>query len=239
MRVVVAVVAACCALLGLLALAVLRVGGPVEAGAAPPTPTPPTVSAPPARTVDPSRSAGRPLVDPAWLARTASAAGIPLPALRAYADAELVLRGEQPGCHLAWNTLAGIGWVESEHGTIGGRRLGSDGRPSRPIRGPALDGADGLAAVRGPGGAWARAEGPMQFLPRTWTTWSTDGDGDGTADPQDLDDAALAAARYLCAAGADLGSGPGWVSAIRSYNHSDDYVRSVYAAASAYGGRAR
>ena len=193
------------------------------------------VAAPVPRPERVSSSAGPAVrVSPTWVATYAARTGIPARALQAYADAAL-----RAPCQVGWTTLAGIGWVESEHGTIGGRRLGSDGRPSRPIRGPALDGADGLAAVRGRGGAWARAEGPMQFLPRTWTTWSTDGDGDGTADPQDLDDAALAAARYLCAAGADLGSGPGWVSAIRSYNHSDDYVRSVYAAASAYGGRAR
>ena len=33
--------------------------------------------------------------------------------------------------------------------------------------------------------------GPLQFLPSTWDRWAADGDGDGVADPQDLDDAAL------------------------------------------------
>lgn len=249
MRVVVAVIGACCALLGLLALAVLRVGGPVEAGAAPPTPTPPspTVAAPPIRTVDPSRSAGRPLVDPAWLARTSAATGIPLPALRAYADAELVLRSEQPGCHLAWNTLAGIGWVESQHGTVGGRTLGPDGRSSQPILGPALDGAGGFAAIHStPASAawhgdrvWEHAVGPLQFLASTWTRWGADGDGDGVADPNDLDDAALAAARYLCADGHVLTSDGGWNAATNSYNHDADYVARVAAAANSYAARAR
>ncbi len=43
-----------------------------------------------------------------------------------------------------------------------------------------------------------RAVGPMQFLPGTWGRWGSDGDRDGVSDPQDVDDAALAAARYLC-----------------------------------------
>jgi membrane-bound lytic murein transglycosylase B len=78
----------------------------------------------------------------------------------------------------------------------------------------------------------------MQFLPSTWETWGSDGDGDGVADPQDLDDAAYSTARYLCASGQDLTTAAGWTAAIRSYNHSDDYVRAVYAAASAYADRA-
>jgi len=59
----------------------------------------------------------------------------------------------------------------------------------------------------------------------------------GVSDPQDLDDAALAAARYLCTAGGDLATGAGWVAAVRAYNHADAYVRAVYAAASAYATR--
>ncbi len=36
-----------------------------------------------------------------------------------------------------------------------------------------------------------------------------------------MDDAALAAARYLCASGADLATGTGWSTAVFSYNHDD------------------
>ena len=71
----------------------------------------------------------------------------------------------------------------------------------------------------------------------TWTTWATDGDSDGSADPYDIDDASLAAGRYLCASGRDLSTASGWSAAIFSYNHSDDYVRSVYAAAESYAAR--
>ena len=80
--------------------------------------------------------------------------------------------------------------------------------------------------------------GPMQFLPSSWRTWATDGDGDGTADPQDLDDAAATAAHYLCASGTDLASGAGWQTAILSYNHAQEYVDAVRGAALSYAERA-
>jgi len=54
-----------------------------------------------------------------------------------------------------------------------------------------------------------------------------DADGDGAADPNDLDDAAQTAARYLCADGHDLASRQGWIDAIAGYNHREDYVRAV------------
>src|SRR5690349_23135440 len=54
-------------------------------------------------------------VDPAWVASAAGRAGIPAPAVRAYANAQL---SEPDGCSVGWTTLAGIGWVESHHGTI-------------------------------------------------------------------------------------------------------------------------
>jgi membrane-bound lytic murein transglycosylase B len=173
-------------------------------------------------------------VSPAWVSRTAVRAGIPEPAVRAYGAATLQEGRDAPACHLGWTTLAAIGWVESQHGTIDGRTLEADGRSDPPVLGPALDGDGDLAAIRAEDGGWARAVGPLQFLPSTWAVWAADGDGDGVPDPQDLDDAALAAAHYLCAAGGDLATGPGWVAAVRAYNHADAYVRAVYAAASTY-----
>ena len=78
---------------------------------------------------------------------------------------------------------------------------------------------------------WDHAVGPFQFLPSTWAQWGGDGDGDGAADPEDLDDAAYAAGRYLCASGGDLGDSTGWQAAVFSYNHAASYVAAVYAAA--------
>ena len=72
------------------------------------------------------------IVDPAWVATTATAAGIPEPAIRAYAVAQVRLAEEEPGCQLGWTTLAGIGWIESQHGTIDGRVLETDGSVGPP-----------------------------------------------------------------------------------------------------------
>ena len=233
-----------------LSLAVLRFGG----GAAREAPADPlaTVAAPAAgapvtgaRGLDGSRSSIRTLVDPQWVARLATRTGIPAPAMRAYGAATLLLSRSQPGCHLGWTTLAGIGRLESGHGAGGGRSLGEDGRSSTPILGPALDGSAGLAALRSTAASarwhgdltWEHAVGPMQFLASTWERWGADGDGDGTADPLDLDDAAYAAGRYLCADGHDLARTAGWNAAVLSYNHDPAYVLSVNAAAVAYATR--
>jgi membrane-bound lytic murein transglycosylase B len=196
-----------------------------------------TARPPPAVSRGTARVGGVPEISPAWVAHTAGAAGVPVPAVRAYGVATLREQAANPGCHLAWTTLAGIGWVESQHGTLGGLSLGEDGRSSSRIDGPVLDGSGDVAAVPDDAGTWQRATGPLQFIPSTWERWGSDGDGDGVADPQDLDDAAYAAARYLCASGADLATGPGWSAAVFSYNHSDSYVRTVYDAAQAYADR--
>jgi membrane-bound lytic murein transglycosylase B len=180
-------------------------------------------------------------VDETWAVDNAARAGIPVPAMRAYANAQL---NEPQGCRVGWTTLAGIGWIESQHGTVGGRTIGEDGRSSTPILGPALDG-DPFAAIRATAETsawhgdpeWDHAVGPMQFIPSTWEQWGRDGDGDGMADPNDLDDAAATAVAYLCADGHDLTSGAGWADAVFGYNHDDSYVADVHAAASEYAER--
>jgi membrane-bound lytic murein transglycosylase B len=81
--------------------------------------------------------------------------------------------------------------------------------------------------------------GPMQVIPSTWARRGADGDGDGTADPQHPDDAALAAARYLCASGGDLtASSSSWGQAVLSSNRSEDHVRHVLSVANGYADRA-
>ena len=70
--------------------------------------------------------------------------------------------------------------------------------------------------------------GPFQFIPSAWAIWRADAHGDGMADPQNIDNAALAAAKYLCADNHNLASGEDWLRAILSYNNSLDYARNVY-----------
>lgn len=183
------------------------------------------------------------VVDADWLATTSAKAGLTREAMRAYAAAELRLTVEKPGCHVSWNTLAGLGWVESRNGTLGGHWVQADGTLDSPIIGPALDGVR-FAQIRDTDRGeydgdtvWDRAVGPMQFLPTTWDAWGRDGSGDGVADPQNLDDAALAAASYLCVNGRDLTTPAGWTNAVFSYNHSEDYVTTVLTAAEVYAER--
>jgi hypothetical protein len=61
-----------------------------------------------------------------------------------------------------------------------------------------------------------------------------DGDADGVRDPQDLDDAALAAGVYLCAAPGDLAAPAQARKAVFAFNHSHAYVHAVMAFARQY-----
>jgi membrane-bound lytic murein transglycosylase B len=187
-------------------------------------------------------AAGGTSVSPTWAQAVSARTGIPEVALQAYGSATVRVAKEQPSCRLGWTTLAGIGGIESGHGSNGGAYLLPDGRTSQLILGPALDGTAGNTAIRATeesfawhGDAqWDHAMGPMQFIPSTWDRWQSDGNADGTTDPSNVFDASYAAARYLCASGADLKTAEGWTRAVFSYNHSDDYVRSVLSFANAY-----
>lgn len=153
----------------------------------------------------------------AWAADL-SDLGIPQRALIAYGRGELVSAAQNPGCHLSWTTLAGIGATETTHGTIDGNQIQADGTTLTDIIGPVH-------------GEW----GPMQFLPSTWEHWKADGDGDGRADPHDIDDAVTAAANYLCHDDRDMSRPDGWYAALWSYNPRDDYVKKVFDRADEYG----
>ncbi len=160
---------------------------------------------------------------------------VPQAALTAYQHAASRMAASDPGCHIPWTLLAGIGRVESDHGRYGGSVLGSDG-VSRPlIIGIPLDGHGPVAAIHDTDHGrfdgdkvWDRAVGPMQFIPGTWASAGRDGDGNGVADPNDLDDAALAAADYLCS-GSDLTDPDTMRAAILRYNASDYYAALVMA----------
>ncbi|MDT7726570.1 MAG: hypothetical protein QOI21_3146 [Actinomycetota bacterium] len=154
-----------------------------------------------------------------------SEVGIPATVLDAYRKAETTLGQVNPGCHLTWPVLAGIGKIESGHAHRGD--VDQHGTLINPIYGPALDGSPGFATITAGNGQWARAAGPMQFIPSTWQNWAVDGSGDGKADVQNVYDSAEAAGRYLCANNRDLNTAAGMRSAILSYNHSESYLNTV------------
>lgn len=183
--------------------------------------------------------------DPDWVATTAQTHGIPVRAMQAYAATEVAAAEELPTCGLRWNTIAGVGSVESAHGTLGGAGLDAGGVPDKPIIGPPLDGTNGTRAIEStPESAalhgddeWDRAVGPFQFLTSSWERYGADGDGDGERNPDDIDDAARGAANHLClsAEGAERDiTAEGWVPAVFSYNNSMAYVEKVRDIASSY-----
>ena len=159
--------------------------------------------------------------------------GIPGVVLDAYLHAQNVLGVSEPGCHLPWWLLAGIGKIESSQAENG--EVDTNGTTLRPILGPELNGGNGFAALPAINGGqwtgdavWQRAVGPMQFLPSTWLEWGNGGN------PNNVYDAALAAGRYLCADGRDLSQPAQQAAAVFSYNHSDSYVQIVLVWANAY-----
>ncbi len=161
----------------------------------------------------------------------AAGSGIPATVLAAYRRAEASLRASEPGCRLPWQLLAAIGQVESGQAERG--EVDAAGTTLRPILGPVLDGGAFADIPDTDGGRWDgdtahdRAVGPMQFIPSTWATWGTDGNGDGIKDPNNVFDAALAAGDYLCAVGGDLAVPASMKRAILGYNHSEAYLNTV------------
>lgn len=159
--------------------------------------------------------------------------GIPVTALEAYQDAANAENAADPGCHIPWPLLAGIGRVESDHGRYGGAVLRPDGTSTKPIIGIPLNG-NGTEVVSDTDHGtidgdpvYDRAVGPMQFIPSTWLIYGADGNGDGIKDPFNIFDAAAAAAHYLCVAGGDLSTTAGQTRAVLTYNHSTAYLNEV------------
>jgi len=152
---------------------------------------------------------------------------IPATALEAYIAAAAECDG------LTWNVLAGIGKVESDHGRVfGGAIDPTTGNVDPPIFGVALNGsgaggnttpwpAGRWAGRWGLTGPWLRALGPMQFISPSWASYGIDGNGDATADPHNIYDAAAGAARLLC--GSQGGSIADMAAALFAYNRSTEY----------------
>ncbi len=182
------------------------------------TPTPPIaeVSVPPAA-VTPSIG-----ISDAWVNSRSVATGIPSVAVRAYALAVVAQESATPSCGLGWNTLAGLGYAESAHGTIDAAHLDPEsGQLVGRILGPVLDGGKYTVVRDTDAGAldgdrtFDRAVGPLQFLPKTWDDYGLDGNADGVVDPNNIFDAARTAAAYLCSDGRNVRTGAAWAAGIR------------------------
>ncbi|RKT16483.1 transglycosylase-like protein with SLT domain [Streptomyces sp. 1114.5] len=96
------------------------------------------------------------------------------------------------------------------------------------------------------------AEGMAQFMPGTWATYGTDGNGDGRKDPWDPFDAIASAAVYDCALAKDVSGVPGDPQAnmlaaynagpyavtsnrgIPPYKETQGYVRNIQAMARSF-----
>jgi len=147
----------------------------------------------------------------------------------AYLRAAETMQAETPACGVTWTLLAGIGYVESRHGTYGGSSVGLDGLVSPSIIGIALNGQRDTAVITDSDGGRL-----MQFIPSTWRGYGRDGNDDGRVDPQNIYDSALSAADYLCSRGS-VSTPAGEVGAILRYNSSMAYVRAVQVNTQRYG----
>ncbi|MFC7842161.1 lytic transglycosylase domain-containing protein [Streptomyces sp. NPDC057382] len=181
---------------------------------------------PPLKSPNPSPSTGT-----GPIAQGGTESGIPATVLDAYKKAEAALREAKPGCNLPWQLLAAIGRVES--GQARGGRVDAEGTTLGRILGPQLDG-NGFALIKDTdkgaydgNSSYDQAVGPMQFIPSTWAWAGRDGNGDGTKDPNNVYDAALAAGHYLCRNNWDLSDQNDLDRAILSYNNSREYLNLV------------
>jgi membrane-bound lytic murein transglycosylase B len=166
---------------------------------------------------------------------------IPDKATAAYQRAESVIADARPQCHLTWTVLAAVGRVESDHGRADGGVLGLGGRVDPPSHGPTLDGRSGRPQVSDTDAGvldglrtWDRTVGPLNFLPATWEVVGVDGDRDGHRDPQDIDDAALAAAVVLCGKHHDLATSADLATALAILNPAPGFAAAVTDVAEAY-----
>jgi membrane-bound lytic murein transglycosylase B len=68
-----------------------------------------------------------------------------------------------------------------------------------------------------------------------WRLSGVDADGDGLADPQDIDDAALSAAYYLCSSDKDLSVVANWKASVSAYHGLAGRIDKIFEEAQSYG----
>ncbi|SDE40465.1 lytic transglycosylase domain-containing protein [Rhodococcus tukisamuensis] len=214
-----------------------------------PIPDAPAPVATPAAEAQPAAETPAPVAIPEPAAAAPAPIPVPLPDgplgipginFAAYQNAERIEAERSPGCGISWMQVAGIGRVESSHAN--GGKADDKGNLLEPVIGLPLDGSlPGQAVIMDSDGGrldgdavYDRAVGPTQFIPTTWERYGADGNGDGVIDPQNLYDAAMATANYLCDGGTNMRDLTSATKAILRYNNSMAYVANVTAWSLAY-----
>lgn len=173
---------------------------------------------------------------------TWASTGISRLALAAYMAGAVTANKVVPGCAISWNDIAAVGFIESRQGRYGNATIAMSGEVLPPILGVPLNGSShtrkvpmahlGIADGTGP---YARAVGPLQFLPSTWVAVATlvrARTGIVLSDPNNFLQAAAAAGTTLCRGGSFV-AGPS-TAAYMSYNASARYAWRAGALANAY-----
>ena len=168
-------------------------------------------------------------------------ADIPTPALAAYQRATTVINSADDRCHLDWELVAALGKVLTDHGRAHGSELDAEGVARPAVVGQRLTGRHGTPRVADTDAGLLdndskldRAVGPMLLLPAVWSVVSVDADSDGRRNPQDVEDAALGAAVFLCAGPGDFRNASHVRSEVRRYHSGAGYIRSVFGVRAAY-----
>ena len=166
---------------------------------------------------------------------------IPVPALVAYQRAATAIDAADSRCHLDWELLAALGKVVSDHGRTNGSAFDELGVSRPAVLGQRLTGRHRTQRVidtdRGAldrDSRFDRAVGPMLLLPAVWSTVAVDGDSDGKRNPQDIDDAALGAAVFLCAGPGDFRNASHVREEVKRYHPGADYAKHVLGVRGAY-----
>ncbi len=138
-----------------------------------------------------------------------SAADLSDDELVAFQRTEGIMVTAAPDCHLSWALVAAVARVDTsviaDHDRPADTDAGQyddDPRTDRPV-------------------------GPLHLMPATWTLVAVDGDDDGLRDPEDLDDASLAAAVVLCGDGRDLDRQRSLRRALKAFHPSHRYAAIV------------
>lgn len=167
-----------------------------------------------------------------WSRSRADPYGIPERQLRAYAYAAWRVQ-EDNGCQLGWPTLAAVGQVASDHGRAQGSVVGDDGQTSTPLRGlpimkmPPLTVPDTDNAATDGDTTRDVAVGPMQIMPSRWEQHASSPEEGRTPNPDNIDDAALTAARIMCEAG-NPATPEGWDEGVKRIFHTPEAVKAVH-----------